>query len=162
MESQKITPFLWFDDKAEEAMHFYLGIFRNSKPGILRRYGESGPGKPGAVMTVSFELEGQEFFALNGGPHFQFTPAISFFVNCETQEEIDHYWEKLPADGGELNRCGWLKDKYGITWQIVPSALGRLLGDQDAAKANRVMQTMMQMTKLDIAALQQAYDQANN
>lgn len=159
---QKITPFLWFNDKAEEAMHFYLAIFKNSKPGILRRFGEAGPGKPGEVMTVSFEIEGQQFMALNGGPHFQFTPAISFFVACETQKEVDHYWEKLSADGGETNRCGWLKDKYGISWQIVPSVLGKLLGDKDAAKANRVMQTMMQMTKLDIAKLQQAYDQPNN
>ncbi len=159
---QKITPFLWFDDKAEEAMHFYLGIFKNSKPGILRRYGEAGPGTPGAVMTVSFEVEGQQFMALNGGPHFQFTPAISFFVNCETQEEVDHYWEKLAAEGGETNRCGWLKDKYGITWQIVPTVLGRLLGDKDAARSGRVMRAMLQMTKLDIATLQQAYDQPNN
>ena len=159
MASQKITPFLWFDDKAEEAMHFYMGIFKNSKPGILRRWGESGPGKPGAVMTVSFELEGQQFMALNGGPHFKFSPAISFFVNCETQEEVDHYWEKLSADGGKTNRCGWLDDKYGISWQIVPSVLGKLLGDKDAAKASRVMQAMMQMTKLDIRGLKQAYEQ---
>ena len=159
MASQKITPFLWFDDKAEEAMHFYMGIFRNSKPGILRRYGESGPGKPGTVITVSFELEGQPFMALNGGPHFKFTPAVSFFVNCETQAEVDHYWEKLAADGGETNRCGWLRDKYGVSWQIVPAVLGKLLGDKDAAKAGRVMQAMLQMTKLDIAKLRQAYEQ---
>ena len=160
MDGRKITPFLWFDDKAEEAMHFYLGIFKNSKRGILRRYGESGLGKPGAVMTVSFELEGQPFMALNGGPHFAFTPAVSFFVDCETQGEVDHYWEKLAA-GGATNRCGWLTDKFGITWQIVPSVLGKLLGDKDASKANRVMQAMLQMTKLDIDKLQQAYDQSN-
>ena len=159
MASQKITPFLWFDSNAEEAVNFYTSIFKNSKPGILRRWGESGPGKPGSVMTVSFELDGQQFMALNGGPHFKFTPAISFFVNCETQEEVDHYWEKLSADGGEKSRCGWLKDKYGISWQIVPSVLGKLLGDKDAAKANRVMQAMLQMTKLDVAALQRAYEQ---
>ena len=158
-QTQKITPFLWFDDKAEEAMRFYMGIFKNAKVGEMRHWGDSGPGKPGAVMSVSFELEGQRFMALNGGPAFKFSPAISLFVNCETQEEVDHYWEKLSADGGKTNRCGWLDDKYGITWQIVPSVLGKLLGDKDAAKANRVMQAMMQMSKLDIAGLQQAYDQ---
>ena len=159
MSAQKVTPFLWFNDQAEEAMHFYLGLFKNSRPGILRRWGEAGPGKPGEVMTVSFELEGQQFMALNGGPHFSFTPAISLFVNCETQEEVDHFWEGLSADGGEKSRCGWLKDKYGVSWQIVPSALGRLLGDKDASKAKRVMQAMLQMDKLNIAALQRAYDE---
>jgi predicted 3-demethylubiquinone-9 3-methyltransferase (glyoxalase superfamily) len=148
---QKITPFLWFNDRAEEAMNFYLGIFRNSKPGILRRRGESGP-----VMSVSFQLDGQQFMALNGGPHFSFTPAISLFVNCESQAEVDHFWEKLSADGGEKSRCGWLKDKFGVSWQVIPSVLGKLLGDPDAAKAGRVMQAMMQMTKLDIQQLQMA------
>jgi predicted 3-demethylubiquinone-9 3-methyltransferase (glyoxalase superfamily) len=156
----RITPFLWFDDKAGEAMHFYTSVFRNSKPGDVRRYGAAGPGKPGSVMTVSFELEGQRFYALNGGPHFKFTPAVSFFVDCETQAEIDRYWEKLAADGGATNRCGWLTDQFGVTWQIVPSLLGRLLGDADPKKAGAVMQAMMQMTKLDIAALQRAYDSA--
>ncbi len=152
---QKITPFLWFDGKAEEAMNFYISIFKNSKIGTVSRYGEAGPGAKGTVMSATFELDGQEFFALNGGPQFTFTPAISFFVNCETQQEIDELWEKLSA-GGEKQRCGWLKDKYGVSWQIVPSGLSKLLHDKDAAKAKRVMQAMMQMEKLDINGLQQA------
>ena len=152
---QKITPFLWFDGKAEEAMNFYVSIFKNSKVGTVSRYGEAGPGAKGTVMSATFQLDGQEFFALNGGPQFTFTPAISFFVNCETQKEIDELWEKL-SEGGEKQRCGWLKDKYGLSWQIVPSGLGKLLHDKDAAKAKRVMQAMMQMEKLDINVLQQA------
>jgi len=153
---QKITPFLWFDDKAEEAMNFYLAIFKNSKAGNIYRNGDSAGGS-GKVMSVTFELDGQPFMAINGGPHFTFSPAISMFVNCETQSEVDELWEKLSA-GGEKSRCGWLKDKYGLSWQIIPSALGTLLHDKDAAKAKRVMQAMMQMTKIDIKALQQAHE----
>jgi predicted 3-demethylubiquinone-9 3-methyltransferase (glyoxalase superfamily) len=155
---QKITPFLWFDDKAEEAMNFYVSVFKNSKVGRVTRYGEAGPGPKGTVMSATFELDGQEFYALNGGPHFTFTPAISFFVNCETQQEVDELWEKL-SEGGKKDRCGWLKDKYGLSWQIIPSALGKLLQDKDAEKANRVMQAMLQMDKIDIKRLQRAYDQ---
>jgi predicted 3-demethylubiquinone-9 3-methyltransferase (glyoxalase superfamily) len=154
---QKITPFLWFDGKAEEAMNFYVSIFKNSKIGNVIRYGEAGPGPRGTVMSATFTLEGQEFFALNGGPQFSFTPAISFFVNCETQREVDELWEKLSA-GGEKSRCGWLKDKYGLSWQIVPSVLGKMLQDKNAQKAKRVMQALLQMDKLDIARLKQAYD----
>ena len=152
---QKITPFLWFDGKAEEAMNFYVSIFKNSKAGRVTRYGDAGPRPKGSVMSATFELDGQEFFALNGGPHFTFTPAISFFVNCETQQEVDEFWEKL-SEGGEKQRCGWLKDKYGLSWQIVPSILGKLLQDKDAAKSTRVMKAMMQMDKLDIRGLEQA------
>ena len=152
---QKITPFLWFDGKAEEAMNFYVSIFKNSKIGSIGRYGEAGPGPKGSVMSATFELDGQEFFALNGGPAFTFTPAISFFVNCETQEEVDELWEKLSA-GGSTNRCGWLQDKFGVSWQIVPSILGKLLQDKDAAKSTRVMKAMLQMDKLDIRGLEQA------
>jgi predicted 3-demethylubiquinone-9 3-methyltransferase (glyoxalase superfamily) len=155
---QKITPFLWFDDKAEEAMNFYVSIFKNSKVGSITRYGEAGPGPKGAVMSATFQLDGQEFFALNGGPLFKFTPAISFFVNCETQEEVDELWEKLSA-GGRKDRCGWLQDKYGLSWQIIPSVLGKMLGDRDAEKAGRVMKAMLQMDKIDIRRLQQAYDE---
>jgi len=155
---QRITPFLWFDDQAEEAMNFYVSIFKNSKVGRVTRYGEAGPGPKGSVMSATFKLEGQEFMALNGGPHFSFTPAISFFVNCETQEEVDELWKKLSA-GGKTERCGWLKDKYGLSWQIIPSALGRLMGDNNAAKAQSVMKAMLEMDKIDIARLQQAYDQ---
>jgi predicted 3-demethylubiquinone-9 3-methyltransferase (glyoxalase superfamily) len=154
---QKITPFLWFDAKAEEAMNFYVSIFKNSKVGRVTRYGEAGPGPKGTVMSATFELEGQEFFALNGGPQFNFTPAISFFVNCETQQEVDELWEKLSA-GGRKDRCGWLQDKYGLSWQIIPSALGKMLGDKDPEKSKRVMQAMLQMDKIDIKGLQQAYD----
>jgi predicted 3-demethylubiquinone-9 3-methyltransferase (glyoxalase superfamily) len=152
---QKIKPFLWFDGKAEEAAKFYTSIFKNSKLGQIRRYGEAGPGPKGSVLTVAFEIEGQEFVALNGGPQFTFTPAISFFVNCETQEEVDEFWEKL-GEGGRTNRCGWLQDKFGISWQIVPAVLGRLLNDPDSAKASRVMKAMLQMEKLDIRGLQEA------
>ncbi len=155
--TQKITPFLWFDDKAEEAANFYVSIFKNSHVGRVTRYGDAGPGPKGTVMSVVFQLEGQEFFALNGGPQFTFTPAISFFVTCETQQEVDELWEKLSA-GGRKDRCGWLQDKYGLSWQVVPSALGRMLGDKDPKKAQRVMKAMMQMDKIDIKGLQQAYD----
>ena len=154
---QKITPFLWFDGKAEEAMNFYVSVFKNSKVGRVTRYGEAGPGPKGTVMSATFQLDGQEFFALNGGPQYTFTPAISFFVNCETQQEVDELWEKLSA-GGRKDRCGWLQDKYGLSWQIIPSVLGKMLGDKDAEKANRVMQAMFKMDKLDIKRLQEAYD----
>jgi predicted 3-demethylubiquinone-9 3-methyltransferase (glyoxalase superfamily) len=154
---QKITPFLWFDDKAEEAMNFYVSIFKNSKVGRVTRYGDAGPGPKGTVMSATFQLDGQEFFALNGGPLFSFTPAVSFFVNCETQQEVDELWEKLSA-GGRKDRCGWLQDKYGLSWQIVPSILGKLLQDKDAGKVKRVMQAMLQMDKIDIKRLQEAYE----
>jgi len=152
---QKITPFLWFDGNAEEAMNFYTSIFRNAKVGSISRYGEAGPGPAGSVLTASFELEGLQFTALNGGPHFKFNEAISFHVACESQQEVDYFWERLGA-GGQIQQCGWLKDKFGVSWQIVPTALPRLLGNPDRAKANRVMQTMLQMKKLDIAALERA------
>ena len=155
---QKITPFLWFDGKAEEAMNFYVSIFKNSKVGRVTRYGDAGPGPKGSVMSATFQIEGQEFFALNGGPQLQFTPAISFFVNCETQQEVDELWEKLSA-GGEKNRCGWLRDKYGLSWQIIPTALGEMLGDKDPVKVSRVMKAMLQMDKIDIKGLKQAHDQ---
>jgi predicted 3-demethylubiquinone-9 3-methyltransferase (glyoxalase superfamily) len=154
---QKITPFLWFDEKAEDAANFYVSIFKNSKVGRVTRYGEGAPGPKGKVMSVTFELDGQEFYALNGGPIFKFTPAISFFVNCETQQEVDDLWGKLSA-GGEESKCGWLKDKYGLSWQIVPSVLGKMLQDKDSEKARRVMNAMLQMGKIDISRLQQAYD----
>ncbi len=154
----KITPFLWFNDQAEEAMNFYTSIFKNSKISSVSRYGEGGPGQPGSVMTATFELDGQEFMALNGGPLFTFTEAISFFVNCETQAEVDELWAKL-TEGGEEVQCGWLKDRYGLSWQIVPSVLGELLNDPDAEKAGRVMNAMLQMKKIDIAGLRSAYEQ---
>ena len=154
---QKITPFLWFDGKAEEAMNFYVAIFKNSKVVRVTRYGEAGPGPKGTVMSATFQLEGQDFYALNGGPQYSFTPAISFFVSCETQQEVDELWEKLSA-GGRKDRCGWLQDKYGLSWQIIPSVLGKLLQDKDPEKAKRVMQAMLQMSKIDIKGLQQAYD----
>jgi predicted 3-demethylubiquinone-9 3-methyltransferase (glyoxalase superfamily) len=150
---QKITPFLWFDTQAEEAMNFYISIFKNSK--VLN----IAPGQNGIASTVSFELEGQEFIALNAGPHFKFNEAISFFVDCKTQEEVDELWSKLTADGGEESMCGWLKDKYGLSWQIIPSALGELMGDPDPEKAQRVMQAMLKMNKIIIADLKQAYEQ---
>jgi predicted 3-demethylubiquinone-9 3-methyltransferase (glyoxalase superfamily) len=155
---QKITPFLWFDGQAEEAMNFYVSIFKNSKIRGITRNGEGGPGPKGSVMSASFQLDGQDFIALNGGPHFTFSPAISMFVNCETQQEVDELWEKLSA-GGEKQQCGWLKDKYGLSWQIIPSALGELMGDPDPVKSQRVMRAMLQMTKIDIAGLQQAHAQ---
>ena len=154
---QKITPFLWFDDNAEEAVNFYTSIFKKSKIGRVSRYGEGGPGPKGSVMSVTFRLEGQEFIALNGGPHFKFSPAISFFVDCKTQQEVDELWEKLSA-GGEKQRCGWLKDKYGLSWQIIPAALGRMLNDKDAGKSARVMKAMLQMDKIEIKKLKQAYE----
>ena len=153
----KITPFLWFDDKAEEAMNFYVSIFKNSKVGSVTRYGDAGPGPKGTVMSARFQLDGQDFFALNGGPLFKFTEAISFFVNCETPEEVDELWEKLTAGGGTPQRCGWLKDKYGLSWQIIPKALGEMLGDKDPKKSQRVMQAMLQMNKIDIQRLKEAY-----
>jgi predicted 3-demethylubiquinone-9 3-methyltransferase (glyoxalase superfamily) len=152
---QKITPFLWFDGNAEEAANFYISIFKNSKMGKISRYGDAGPGPKGSVMSVTFQIEGQEFFALNGGPQFKFTPAISFFVNCESQKEVDELWEKLSA-GGRTDRCGWLQDKFGVSWQIIPTVLGQLLGDKDPQRAKRAMQAMLQMTKIDIEKLQQA------
>jgi predicted 3-demethylubiquinone-9 3-methyltransferase (glyoxalase superfamily) len=159
-----ITPCLWFDNKAEEAAKFYVSIIKNSKLENIARYGEEGAkasGRPaGTVMTVAFQLNGQEFLALNGGPQFTFSPAISFIVNCETQEEIDTLWDKL-SEGGEKNVCGWLQDKYGVSWQIVPTVLGELLQDKDAGKTERVMKAMLQMTKLDIKTLKQAYEQRN-
>ncbi len=154
-QSQKITPFLWFDKEAEEAVNFYVSIFKNSKIKSVSRYGDAGPGPKGSVMVVSFQLEGQDFTALNGGPVFKFTPAISLLVSCETQEEVDHFWEKLSA-GGRKDRCGWLHDKFGLSWQIVPKVLGKLMSDPDRAKSSRVTQAMLKMDKLDIAKLQQA------
>jgi predicted 3-demethylubiquinone-9 3-methyltransferase (glyoxalase superfamily) len=154
---QKITPFLWFDGRAEEAMNFYTSVFKNSKIGRVTRYGAAGPGPKGTVMSATFQLEGQEFMALNGGPQFKFTEAISLFVNCETQEEVDDLWEKLSA-GGKKDRCGWLKDKFGLSWQIIPRALGEMLGDKDPEKSKRVMQAMLQMDKIDTKTLKQAYD----
>lgn len=154
---QKITPFLWFDRRAEEAANFYTSIFKNSKVVSVMRYGDAGPGPRGSPMSATLQLEGQEFIALNGGPHYTFTPAISFFVHCETQAEVDHFWEKL-SEGGREVQCGWLQDKFGVSWQIVPTVLGKMLGDKDPAKSKRVMQAMVQMIKLDIQGLQQAYD----
>src|SRR5580700_4079617 len=153
----KIQPFLWFDDNAEEAVAFYLSVFKNAKAGGVTRWGEGGPGKPGSVLTASFTLEGLEFVALNGGPHFKFNESISFVVNCKDQAEIDEMWEKLSADGGEV-QCGWLKDKFGLSWQVVPTVLPELLSHADAEKSGRVMRAMLKMKKLDIRALKQAYD----
>ena len=154
---QRITPFLWFDNNAEEAVNFYTSIFKNSKAGQISRYGEHGPGPKGTVMVANFELDGQPFMALNGGPQFQFTEAISFVVNCETQEEIDYYWEKLSAGGGKV-QCGWLKDKFGVSWQVVPTVLGKYMSDKDPAKSGRVMAAIMQMTKIEIDKLRKAYE----
>src|ERR1700719_3017806 len=153
---QKITPFLWFDGKAEEAANFYVSIFKNSKLGAVTRYGEAGPGPKGTVMIASFQIEGQEFTALNGGPQYTFSPAISFFVSCETQAEVDDLWEKLSAGGKEI-QCGWLTDKYGVSWQIIPRALIELMQDKDPVKSQRVFKAMLQMTKIDIEGLKQAY-----
>jgi predicted 3-demethylubiquinone-9 3-methyltransferase (glyoxalase superfamily) len=154
----KITPFLWFDNQAEEAINFYISIFKNSKIGRVTRYGDAGPGPKGTIMSATFQLEGQEFMALNGGPHFKFTPAISLFVDCKTQEEVDDLWERLSA-GGKTERCGWLTDRFGLSWQIIPAILGQLLQDKDPQKSKRVLQAMLQMNKIDIAGLKQAYEQ---
>jgi predicted 3-demethylubiquinone-9 3-methyltransferase (glyoxalase superfamily) len=161
MSLQKITPFLWFDGQAEEAVNFYVSIFKNSKIGEVARYSEAGQEvhgqKPGTVMTMSFELEGQKFIALNGGSHFRFNEAISFVINCDSQQEVDHYWNRLSEGGDEkAQQCGWLKDRYGISWQVIPTILPRLLGDPDPGTANRVMSAMLQMKKIDIAALERA------
>ena len=153
---QKITPFLWFDDKAEEAAYFYVSIFKDSKILNLARCGEAGPGPKGTVMVATFQLEGQKFMALNGGPHYTFSPAISFLVDCETQAEVDELWEKLSAGGNEL-QCAWLKDKFGVSWQIVPRALIELMQDKDPVKSQRVFNAMLQMTKIDIEGLKRAY-----
>ena len=153
---QKITTFLWFDDQAEEAAKHYTSIFEGSRIVSVARYGDAGPGPKGSAMTVNFELEGQEFIALNGGPQFRFTEAISLLVNCETQQEVDELWSRLSAGGAE-SQCGWLKDKYGLSWQIIPTALFRLLRDPDPAKAKRVMEAMLQMSKIDVARLEQAH-----
>jgi predicted 3-demethylubiquinone-9 3-methyltransferase (glyoxalase superfamily) len=153
---QKITPSLWFDKQAEEAVNFYMSIFKNSKITSITRYGEAGPGPKGSVMVVMFELEGQPFMALNGGPYYTFSPAISFLVDCKTQEEVDELWEEL-SQNGEVVQCGWLKDKYGISWQIVPTILGKLLNDPDPLKSQKVMKAMLQMKKINIEGLQKAY-----
>jgi predicted 3-demethylubiquinone-9 3-methyltransferase (glyoxalase superfamily) len=154
---QKISPFLWYNDNAEEAVNFYTSIFKNSKILAVARYGDAGPGPKGSVMTINFQIEGHEFIALNGGPHFKFNEAISFSVDCENQEEVDQLWEKL-SQGGQKSQCGWLKDKYGLSWQINPRILGEMLSDKDPKKAKRVMEAMLQMEKIDIKTLKQAYD----
>ena len=155
---QKITPCLFFDSTAEEAMNFYTSVFKNSKVGAITRYGDAGPGAKGSVMTASFEIEGREFLAINGGPMFKFSPAISFCVDCKTQEEVNYFWDKL-LEGGAPQQCGWLTDKFGISWQIVPTILPELMQDEDAEKVKRVMQAMLKMVKLDIELLKQAYQQ---
>lgn len=154
---QKITPFLWFDGNAEEAVNLYTSIFKNSKMEAITRYGAGGPGPKGTVMTATFLLDGQKFMALNGGPHYTFSPAISFVINCQTQEEIDWFWEKL-TEGGEAVQCGWLKDRFGVSWQVVPTIMGELMTDKDAQKAQRVLEAMLQMIKIDIATLKRAYE----
>ena len=158
---QKITPFLWFDDQAEEAVKFYTSVFKNSKVGRILRYDEeaaSKSGRPaGSVLTIEFEIEGQKFVALNGGPQFKFNESVSFVVNCETQEEVDYFWQKLTADGGEESQCGWLKDKFGLSWQVTPTVLIDMLHDKDSEKAERVMKAMLQMQKIDIEKLKAAY-----
>jgi predicted 3-demethylubiquinone-9 3-methyltransferase (glyoxalase superfamily) len=154
---QKISPFLWFDTLAEEAARFYVSVFDNSRIGTVTRYGDAGPGPKGSAMTVAFELEGQQFIALNGGPHFKFSEAISFSIDCKTQDEVDRYWNALTTDGGSEQPCGWLKDKFGVSWQVNPTVLGQMLDDPDPQKAKRVMEAMLKMKKIDIAALQRAY-----
>lgn len=154
---QLITPFLWFDNNAEEAMNFYVSVFKNSRAGRVTRYGAAGPGPAGSVMTVEFELDGQKFVGLNGGPHFKFNEAVSFTVRCETQEEIDYYWDKL-SEGGQTSRCGWLKDKFGLSWQVEPRILGDLMADKDPEKAKRVMEAMLKMDKIDIEPIRRAYE----
>jgi predicted 3-demethylubiquinone-9 3-methyltransferase (glyoxalase superfamily) len=156
---QTIHPFLWFNGQAEQAAKFYVSIFKNSKIVNMSRYGEAGPGRKGSVMVVTFMLDGQKFTALNGGPQFKFTPAISFLVDCKTQKEVDDLWRKL-SRGGETEQCGWLRDKFGVSWQIVPTVLGELLQDEDANKSKSVMNAMLKMVKLDIKKLKQAYDRA--
>jgi predicted 3-demethylubiquinone-9 3-methyltransferase (glyoxalase superfamily) len=155
---QKITTYLWFDDNAEEAMKFYTSLFKNSKILSTSRYPEGSPGKPGTLMTGSFQLDGQEFMALNGGPQFPFTEAISLLVNCENQQEVDELWAKLIADGGQESQCGWLKDKFGVSWQIIPKQLGEMIGDKDPAKSKRAVDAMLKMKKIDIKALERARD----
>jgi len=155
---QKITPFLWFDKQAGEAANFYVSIFRDGRILNVSRYGDAGPGQKGQVMVVKFELMGQTFMALNGGPLFKFTEAISFMVDCQSQEEVDYYWEKLLSGGGKPSQCGWLKDKYGLSWQIVPTILGELMSDKDPVKSKRVMEAMLKMVKMDVAALKRAYE----
>jgi predicted 3-demethylubiquinone-9 3-methyltransferase (glyoxalase superfamily) len=157
---QKITTFLWFDDNAEEAMNLYVSLFKNSEVLKVARYGDAGPGQKGKVMTGKFQLEGQEFMALNGGPLFPFTEAISLFVHCETQEEVDALWTKLTANGGKESQCGWLKDRFGLSWQIIPTALGTLMGDKNPKKSAAVMQAMLKMKKIDIKGLEKAYNAA--
>lgn len=152
----KITPFLWFDNNAEEAVNFYTSVFKNSKIGTVHRYGDTGPGPKGTVMTASFTIDGMEFTALNGGPVFKFNESISFVVHCKDQAEVDYYWEKLTSNGGQEVECGWLKDKFGLSWQIVPDALFELLGDKDPVKSQKVMKAMLQMKKIDVAKLKQA------
>ena len=154
---QLITPFLWFDNNAEEAMNFYVSVFKNSRAGRVTRYGAAGPGPAGSIMTVEFELDGQKFVGLNGGPHFKFNEAVSFTVRCETQEEIDYYWDKL-SEGGQTSRCGWLKDKFGLSWQVEPRILGDLMADKDPEKAKRVMEAMLKMDKIDIEPIRRAYE----
>jgi predicted 3-demethylubiquinone-9 3-methyltransferase (glyoxalase superfamily) len=153
---QKITPFLWFDKEAEEAATFYTSVFKNSKLGRIARYGEAGPGEPGSVMTVEFSVEGMEFVALNAGPLFQFNESVSFVINCKSQEEVDYYWEKLTADGGEESMCGWLKDKFGLSWQVTPTRLIELTTDKDPGVASRAMGAMMKMRKIDIKKIEEA------
>jgi predicted 3-demethylubiquinone-9 3-methyltransferase (glyoxalase superfamily) len=154
---RRITPCLWFDGKAEEAMNFYTSIFKHAKVGDVMRWGDTGPGKKGSVLSVTFELDGQEFIGLNGGPMFQFSPAVSFFVRCENQDEVDYYWDRL-LEGGKPQQCGWLTDKFGVSWQVVPKVLGDMLKDKDAEKANRVMAAMMKQIKLDVGLLKAAYE----
>lgn len=156
---QKIVTFLWFEDKAEEAANFYVSLFKNSKVTGVHRNGDAGPGPKGSVMMVNFQVEGQEFMALNGGPHFKFTPAISLFVNCENQDEVDQLWDRL-SEGGRKDRCGWLQDKYGLSWQIIPTALMKLMSDPDREKSARVMKAMLQMDKIDIGRLEEAHKAA--
>ena len=154
---QKIVTFLWFDNQAEEAAKFYVSLFKNSKMGAVARYGDAGPGPKGTAMSVQFQLNGQDFYALNGGPMFKFTEAISLFVNCESQQEVDELWDML-SEGGSKSQCGWLKDRYGLSWQIIPTVLGKFLGDKDPVKSQRVMAAMLKMKKLEIAKLEQAYE----
>jgi Uncharacterized protein conserved in bacteria len=156
-KGRKITPFLWFDNNAEEAVNFYVSVFKNSKINNLSRYGQAGPGPNGSVMTIDFQLEGEAFIALNGGPHFTFTPAISFVVNCDSQQELDELWDKLSTGGEEVN-CGWLKDKYGLSWQIVPAVLGKLMSSGNQVKTQNVTKALMQMVKLDLKGLEDAYN----